>query len=61
MRSSSGMPKEFRPCTSSTFPIKSTAALFNPLSVLNGPTLRMGVGGLKVSVEMTLSGDEINI
>ena len=40
------MPEEFRPCTSHAFFVRSTAALFSPLSVLNGPTL---------------SGDEIDI
>ena len=50
------MPEEFRPCTLHAFPVTSTAALFSPLSVLNGLTLRVGVGGLKVSVEMTLRG-----
>ena len=44
------MPEEFRLCTSHAFPVRSTAALFSPLSVLNGLTLREGVGGLKVSV-----------
>ena len=57
------MPKEFRPGNSRAFLVRSTAAPFSPLSVLNGLTLRVGDGGggLKVSVEMTLSGDEIDI
>ena len=56
------MPKEFRPDTSHAFLVRSTAALCQPLVSFEWTDAKDGGwGGLKVSVEMTLSGDEIDI
>ena len=54
------MPKEFRAGTSCAFPVRSTAALCQPFVSYEWTDAKGGDwGGLKISVEMTLSGDEI--
>ena len=57
------MPKEFRPGTSHAFLVRSTAALCQPLVSFEWTDAKDGGwgGGLKVSVKMMLSGDEIDI
>ena len=56
------MPKESRPGTSHAFLVRSTAALCQPLVSFEWTEAKDGGwGDLKVSVEMTLSGDEIDI
>ena len=52
----------FRPGTSRTFSVRSTPeALFQPFVSFEWTDATGGGGGLKVSAEMTLSGDKIDI
>ena len=51
-----------RPGTSCAFSVRSTAVLYQPIVSFEWTDAKGGgEGGLKVSVEMTLSGDEIYI